>query len=277
MPYQQLHPVLSGPGSGSGTGPGCGSGTGPGTGPGSGTGPASSGQDGLAVQTMQHQLVQWVWRYFSGQHPDTRGASGQHAAGGGQAVPQAAPGPASSSACPDTAGCSSLDSAGCSAGNGSVGATAGCSGRGPPPPLLPPGLGLRSSPVVLTGLPPLYFQHEGHSRTIIGIERRSTGGVGGGGARGGGGGASGAAAAAEVYTLLVLDPGTPADVLEEALRWEGGGGSACVGGKGRTYVYEGMGEGSRGVYVGAGEGSRGGACMHVCFCLWRVRHVCVGG
>eukprot|EP00983_Pelagomonas_calceolata_P057055 1144908-Pelagomonas_calceolata.AAC.6 len=33
-------------------------------------------------------------------------------------------------------------------------------GGGTPPP-----------PVLQTGLPPLYFQHDGHSRTIIGIER----------------------------------------------------------------------------------------------------------
>lgn len=46
----------------------------------------------------------------------------------------------------------------------------------------------------MTGLPPLYFQHEGHSRTIIGIERRPAGGAGSSNAAGvvGAGGEAGA-------------------------------------------------------------------------------------
>ncbi len=61
---------------------------------------------------------------------------------------------------------------------------------------------LRSSGVVCTNRPPLYFQHEGHSRTIIGIERRQQSGQ-----------------AAPSYSLLLLDPGCPSRELEAALRW----------------------------------------------------------
>jgi Peptidase family C78 len=43
--------------------------------------------------------------------------------------------------------------------------------------------------VRLTTRGPLYFQHEGHSRTVVGIERRA------------------AADGAHAYSLLVLDPG----------------------------------------------------------------------
>ncbi|GFR53087.1 hypothetical protein Agub_g15781, partial [Astrephomene gubernaculifera] len=80
---------------------------------------------------------------------------------------------------------------------------------------------LRSSPVTLTGMPPLYFQHEGHSRTIIGIERRrappprtaaSNPPSGGGSSSSSGGGQAG-----YVTTLLVLDPGAPSAALEAAL------------------------------------------------------------
>lgn len=54
-----------------------------------------------------------------------------------------------------------------------------------------------------TARPPLYFQHQGHSRTIIGIERRETeeGGT-----------------VAKVHTLLVLDPGHSTQALAAALR-----------------------------------------------------------
>eukprot|EP00884_Botryococcus_braunii_P010055 jgi/Botrbrau1/19050/Bobra.0100s0074.1 len=55
------------------------------------------------------------------------------------------------------------------------------------------------------GRPPLYFQHEGHSRTIIGIERRGS-------------------ASNYEYTLIILDPSTRTEALKRALmqndNWE---------------------------------------------------------
>lgn len=52
-----------------------------------------------------------------------------------------------------------------------------------------------------TGRPPLYLQHEGHSRTIMGIEKRER--------RSGGD---------PELTLLLLDPGVPPPALTDALR-----------------------------------------------------------
>lgn len=49
--------------------------------------------------------------------------------------------------------------------------------------------------VVCTGKPPLYFQHDGHSRTIVGIEETPKG-----------------------FSLLVLDPGISGEKLEDSLR-----------------------------------------------------------
>jgi len=57
-------------------------------------------------------------------------------------------------------------------------------------------------PVKITGKPPLYFQHDGHSRTIVGIERKVKKQQGGG----------------FEYTLLVLDPATPSRALYSALQ-----------------------------------------------------------
>jgi hypothetical protein len=54
--------------------------------------------------------------------------------------------------------------------------------------------------VRLTGLPPLYFQHEGHSRTVIGIERRFVG-----------------RERQQTFALLVLDPSTRGPQLAAAL------------------------------------------------------------
>ena len=56
---------------------------------------------------------------------------------------------------------------------------------------------------VCTGKPPLYFQHQGHSRTIVGIERESS-------------------AHAEAFTLLVLDPSVPHARLSTALQSNSG-------------------------------------------------------
>ncbi len=97
--------------------------------------------------------------------------------------------------------------------------------------------------VALTGMPPLYFQHAGHSRTIVGIERwaapAARGGGGeeeeeaGGGARGPkrsrrsppgeageevGGGAEPFDARRWVYRLLILDPSTSPEELADSLR-----------------------------------------------------------
>ncbi|KAK9805023.1 hypothetical protein WJX73_003581 [Symbiochloris irregularis] len=58
----------------------------------------------------------------------------------------------------------------------------------------------RRSPVGLSGKPPLYFQHQGHSRTIVGIERESAPGE------------------AEKFTLLVIDPSCHKNRLRGALQ-----------------------------------------------------------
>ncbi|BGP59341.1 hypothetical protein NBRC10512_005136 [Rhodotorula toruloides] len=57
----------------------------------------------------------------------------------------------------------------------------------------------------LTGNQPLYLQHKGHSRTIVGVEVRKSASVGGGG---GGRGRAGSEGEEEVW-LLVFDPGRP--------------------------------------------------------------------
>ncbi len=51
---------------------------------------------------------------------------------------------------------------------------------------------------------PLYFQHQGHSRTIVGIQRTASG------------------TASDDYSLLLLDPGTPASTLHNALSQQRG-------------------------------------------------------
>ncbi|CAH2044360.1 unnamed protein product [Thlaspi arvense] len=65
-----------------------------------------------------------------------------------------------------------------------------------------------SSGVHMTGKAPLYFQHEGHSRTIVGIQRRLQG-----------------TTFTPQYNLLILDPGDFTKGIEKALvekrGWEG--------------------------------------------------------
>ncbi|CAN8277287.1 unnamed protein product [Cochlearia groenlandica] len=65
-----------------------------------------------------------------------------------------------------------------------------------------------SSGVHMTNKGPLYFQHEGHSRTIIGIQRRIQG-----------------IAFTPMYNLLILDPGDSTKAIEKSLvekkGWEG--------------------------------------------------------
>jgi hypothetical protein len=124
-------------------------------------------------------LVQWVWRYFTGQHAPTRHmvqcrrpppAPRTHPEGEQQQQQQqqrtaGAAGASSSSSLfssqdPAAAGPGRAGAIGAGAiGAGAIGA--GAIGAGPGVP-----------GVVLTGLPPLLFQHDGHSRTIVGIERR---------------------------------------------------------------------------------------------------------
>ena len=55
---------------------------------------------------------------------------------------------------------------------------------------------------VATGKPPLFFQHDGHSRTIVGIERVVTTGRHGD----------------VTYSLLILDPSTRAETLQNSFR-----------------------------------------------------------
>ncbi|EIE18806.1 DUF1671-domain-containing protein, partial [Coccomyxa subellipsoidea C-169] len=59
----------------------------------------------------------------------------------------------------------------------------------------------KGNPVILSGKPPLYFQHEGHSRTIVGIEKAQDSG----------------GQPPQVY-LLILDPSLTTGALERALR-----------------------------------------------------------
>uniref|UniRef100_A0A0G4FGA4 Uncharacterized protein n=1 Tax=Chromera velia CCMP2878 TaxID=1169474 RepID=A0A0G4FGA4_9ALVE len=61
--------------------------------------------------------------------------------------------------------------------------------------------------VLQTSKPPLYFQHQGHSRTIVGAQRRMRENSGGG--RGGGGGGSGGRGGSwndHERFLLIFDP-----------------------------------------------------------------------
>jgi hypothetical protein len=127
-------------------------------------------------------LAEWVWNYFSS--PGDTPAAAQNAAAGG------------------------------SSGGG---------GRPAPPSRVPNAFdrlmaAQDDSSVVTTSKPPLYFQHEGHSRTIVGIERtlppsqaRSPGAAGPS--------SSGGSSKGDVeYTLLVLDPGQSSGELLGSLR-----------------------------------------------------------
>ena len=67
---------------------------------------------------------------------------------------------------------------------------------------LPPRLGEQ---VLVSARPPLFLQHDGHSRTVVGIEKRRA-----------------AAGAAEETFLLILDPGTHPAELGAALRRKAG-------------------------------------------------------
>ncbi|GLI65824.1 hypothetical protein VaNZ11_009453, partial [Volvox africanus] len=149
-------------------------------------------------QNLHQALVDWVWRYFSGEHQPTRHmCEFKHQSHHQQHQPSMAgsgpPLPAPSPAQWPQSGMGRDMAVGLNAGavaGGSAAVATGAAALAPwpvatafssfpsssvgvPPPLQPPPPPpLRSSPVTITGMPPLYFQHEGHSRTIIGIERR---------------------------------------------------------------------------------------------------------
>ncbi|KAG2488418.1 hypothetical protein HYH03_013102 [Edaphochlamys debaryana] len=239
-------------------------------GAGAGAGAAAAAAAAQAAHTHQ-ALVEWVWAYFTGAHapsahmhtwdplgaqhaphgpagPAQHGGPPQHGPGPG---PQHAPhgmdldgaGPADDGTHrPGGPGGSGSGSPGGGAGAGGGGG--GGSGGAGVGAAVPWWKRRRSPHVTVTGMPPLYFQHEGHSRTIIGIERRKdphAGGPGGGGGgrggarggghagggagRGGGGGGRGGGGGGGptpspdgyVYTLLVLDPGAPSAALEGSL------------------------------------------------------------
>ena len=79
----------------------------------------------------------------------------------------------------------------------------GSSGAGPPDETRAGGRAGRlcGAPVVVSKKPPMYFQHEGHSRTLVGVERLQPR----------------AGAPAEV-SLLILDPSQANAPLVSALR-----------------------------------------------------------
>lgn len=76
----------------------------------------------------------------------------------------------------------------------------------------------RPTAVVMSGKPPLYFQHEGHSRTIVGIERTVTAGPPSPNKQQNAAGGVRAAAAGVEYSLVVLDPGMPTAEVVSSLR-----------------------------------------------------------
>ena len=63
-----------------------------------------------------------------------------------------------------------------------------------------------SQPLMLSYRSPLYFQHQGHSRTIVGIERRR----------------KGDSSKGETINLIVLDPSQGTDDIVRALRERNG-------------------------------------------------------
>eukprot|EP00879_Flechtneria_rotunda_P006587 GHRR01006922.1.p1 GENE.GHRR01006922.1~~GHRR01006922.1.p1 ORF type:complete len:355 (+),score=133.40 GHRR01006922.1:116-1180(+) len=136
-------------------------------------------------------LAEWIWNYF------VQGA-GEPSSDNNAATAAAV--------CKGCSSCNTIHSAvaGTAAANGASGT--GCSGssngmKGMKLPKL-------HSPVTVTYKPPLYLQHEGHSRTVVGIERCLPPNK-----RAQGGGAT-----AE-YNLLILDPGIAVAELLDALRY----------------------------------------------------------
>ena len=247
----------------------------------SGGGSFPSASPSSSDPSLLHQpLMQWVWNYFSGRHAPSRhmtrplssappeASAGQQPSSSLQ-IPQSGIAPVAAAAGEEPGACIARAAAGDSGGGGATtvpsvradsgsggGVSGGSGGSGSGG-----GGGSGSGPVTCTRLSPLYFQHDGHSRTIIGIERRpdpaaaaardvaqaarffSTAGSGGWQGGDGGQGGSGHPASATasmrkrplptreiggsaadgfVYTLLVLDPGLPTSSLWEAVRYSEG-------------------------------------------------------
>lgn len=142
--------------------------------------PKQPGADDKRQSAARHQaLAEWIWAYFSS--PALQGSQprGFHA------------------------GAAAAGHTGSSSSNSSSRVQGGGSADNAFSRLLqqqqqqrPPGT------VVMTGKPPLYFQHEGHSRTVVGIERTLPAGP----------------QQQVEYTLVVLDPGTPQAELINSLR-----------------------------------------------------------
>ncbi|GBF94761.1 hypothetical protein Rsub_07644 [Raphidocelis subcapitata] len=181
-------------GGGGGGGGGGGSGGGGGGG-GKGQGAAApSRKDSAPASPRQHHpaLMEWVWNYFSSGDGEAAAGGGSGGGGGGAssgAGAAAAPRDAFAVLRAGAAAAAAAAAAG-RAGGGAGGAAAA---RG-------------ALSVVVTSKGPLYLQHDGHSRTVVGIERLAPPGR-----------------EAE-YKLLVLDPSTDAGSLRESLRhrrsWE---------------------------------------------------------
>lgn len=144
------------------------------------------GADDRRSAVSRHQaLAEWIWAYFS--TPGFQGVQDQQQIG-----PQGAAAAASQRGIN-----SRVQGSSCSAST---------------PVNAFERLQQRPTAVVMTGKPPLYFQHEGHSRTIVGIERTLAPGAQQQPA------AQGTQGGAAEYTLIVLDPGMPQAELLNSLR-----------------------------------------------------------
>jgi len=130
-------------------------------------------------------LTRWVWRYFQ--------ADAANAAPGNESKTVLATGPLDRYLSTNSA----LENG---SFNGNAGPAAALSSPGASCHRQATTIGYATLEVIATQLPPLYLQHEGHSRTVVGIERREF--------RGG---------QAPEYSLLVFDPGVPPQKLRAAL------------------------------------------------------------
>lgn len=175
-------------------------------------------------------LIRWVWRYFSGDdHPSDPALAAPSLPSASSAAAGVAPlrdagGAPSTSA---VAGAGPSAAAGASsfvataAGTSLFVATAAGAGQGP----LCLSLSSRGCcAATATNRPPLYFQHEGHSRTIIGIERRPRAMPPSGGASGGASSTAGAGHSA------APSAGAAGSLAGNAGGAGGGAGRGCRGG-----------------------------------------------
>lgn len=169
-------------------------------------GPSRQQENAAGSSGQAHaRLLDWVWRYFADVEAAAAGRDSQAACGGpcqpagaGSGRSREGPPPQSTSSSlqqPAGAGASWQQEAKRqrTAEAGEPGTCRATPGAGQPPGQQEPGNGLLlhgsgggpmqqqpqqqrqprgGAQVVRTARPPLYFQHEGHSRTIVGIERR---------------------------------------------------------------------------------------------------------